>query len=215
MQPRLKTGKKLAQNKLLYFEQKCAREGFDAVIGIDEVGRGSLAGPVVACAILLKDTSFKNRIDDSKKLTPAQREKAFVEITGKADFSLGMVDERKVDEVNILVATTIAMQEALSSLLKRVPGSLKPCVLVDGRVPVRSSIPVINIIGGDARSKTIACASIVAKVTRDRIMGLYDPIFPEYGFIANKGYGTGRHLEAIRKFGLSKIHRRSFCESYA
>ncbi len=200
---------------MLYFEQKCAKEGFDAVIGMDEVGRGSLAGPVVACAILLKNTSFQSRIDDSKKLTPIQREKAFVEITGKADFCLGVIDERTVDRVNILVATTMAMQEALGSLLKKIPPGLKPCVLVDGRVPVKSAIPVINIIDGDARSKTIACASIVAKVTRDRIMGLYDPIFPEYGFIANKGYGTGHHLEAIRRFGLSEIHRRSFCESYA
>jgi len=197
---------------VLYYERKFRRQGYDLIIGVDEVGRGCLAGPVVAAAVLLKNKNFKNRIDDSKKLSPAQRERAFPEIIRKSLFGVGIVSEKVIDRLNILVATRIAMEKAIASLVN----GLKPKagkrirVLVDGNVDLRTRLPFTNIIGGDGKSKSIACASILAKVTRDRMMVSYHRIYPQYGFSQHKGYPTKAHRLAVGKFGLSRIHRLSF-----
>jgi len=197
---------------LLYFEKKFKNQGVELVIGVDEAGRGPLAGPVVAAAVVLNTTFFDNRIDDSKKLTPEQREKVFPEIIRKSIFGIGIVNEKIIDKVNILVATGIAMDQAIISLLDKFPENRRKRVhvLVDGNVSLKTGYPYTNIIKGDGRSKSIAAASILAKVTRDRIMQEYDRVYPQYGFLKHKGYPTRMHKQAIRDFGLSSIHRVTF-----
>ncbi|MCU0651649.1 MAG: ribonuclease HII [Candidatus Omnitrophica bacterium] len=197
---------------MLYYERYFKKKGFDLIIGVDEAGRGPLAGPVVAGAVLLKSTRFKNRIDDSKKLTALQREKAYPEIVAKSVFGLGIIGEDEIDRVNILVATGMAMEEAIRSLLKKLDPYKKNNihVLVDGDVKLNLGLPYTNIIRGDQKSKSIACGSIMAKVTRDRMMVFYDTLYPEYGFLQHKGYPTKTHKAAIKKFGLSRIHRATF-----
>lgn len=182
------------------------------IIGVDEVGRGPLAGPVVAAAVALKGGRFRNRIDDSKKLSPRSREKAFREIISKSLFGIGIINEKIIDRLNILEATKMAMAQAVQSLLdKQDTGKSKRIhILVDGGVKFGCGLPVTNIIKGDAKSKSIASASIVAKVIRDRIMSVYDRMYPEYGFSQHKGYPTQRHRMALKKVGLSFIHRKSF-----
>lgn len=198
---------------MLYYERKFKRKGYNLIIGVDEVGRGPLAGPVVAAAVALKTTDFKNRIDDSKKLTSRQRENAFAEIINKSIFGIGVINEKIIDEVNILVSTSLAMESAIQSLLVQIKTNPKKRIhiLVDGNVKLNLKHSFTNIIKGDSRSKSIAAASILAKVTRDRMMSLYDRIYPQYGFLQHKGYPTPRHKEAIRKLGMSRIHRKSFC----
>jgi len=198
---------------VLYYENKFKKKGYKVIIGIDEVGRGPLAGPVVAAAVTLKTNRFKNRIDDSKKLSPRQREKAFLEIGVKSVFGIGIVSEKIIDRVNILQATIIAMEQAVCELTGKLKNGRRNNMhaLVDGNVKLRLGIPVTNIIRGDSKSKSIACASIMAKVTRDRIMDIYDKVYPQYGFIKHKGYCTRLHRAALNKFGPSIIHRRSFC----
>lgn len=184
------------------------------VIGVDEAGRGPLAGPVVAAAVNLRTRRFKNRIDDSKKLTSRQREEAFLEIAEKAVFGLGVISEKIIDRLNILVATRMAMEKAIAELIEKIVQykERRIHILVDGNnIGLQSSFPVSYIIRGDAKSMSIACASIIAKVTRDRLMSLYDSIFPQYGFLRHKGYPTQEHRQAIRRFGLSSIHRNTFC----
>jgi len=164
-----------------------------------------LAGPVVAGAVILKDFSFKARIDDSKKLTPKMRERAYDEIFSKAIVGIGMADEKVIDEINIYKATIRAMEEALSKL------STPPdFIIVDGRVNLPAKCPVKCIIRGDSLSMSIAAASIVAKVTRDRIMKEYDKTFPQYGFARHKGYPTKAHKKALADNGVSPIHRKTF-----
>jgi len=197
---------------MLYFERKLKKDGKDLIIGIDEAGRGPLAGPVVAAAVFLKKARFKNRIDDSKKLTPLQREKAFLEITDKALFGIGVMNEKIIDRLNILEATRLAMEKAVAELLNKLASfsEKRTHLLVDGNVRLDLNLAVTNIIRGDSRSKSIASASILAKVTRDRIMLLYDKIFPQYGFLKHKGYPTKAHRQALKKFGKSIIHRTTF-----
>ena len=194
-------------------ERRFKRLDFDAVIGVDEAGRGPLAGPVVAGAVYLKATNFKNRIDDSKKLSKRQREDAFLEIIQKSIFALTIVDEKIIDSLNILVATRLCMQRAIFLLLRKLENK-KICILVDGNIRLRIlDYPVFNIIKGDAKSKTIASASILAKVSRDRIMSLYDKVWPQYGFLKHKGYPTTFHREALKQFGPCPIHRLTFSYS--
>ncbi len=198
---------------MLYYERLLKEKGYDLIIGVDEAGRGPLAGPVVAAAVTLLTTRFKNRIDDSKKLAPLEREKAFPEIIKNSIFGIGMVDEKTIDRLNILVATRIAMEQAISSLVDKLKSDCsekKIHIIVDGNMALNVNFPFTSIIRGDAKSKSIASASILAKVTRDRIMAEYDLIYPEYGFIRHKGYPTAMHRQALRKFGPSKIHRVSF-----
>jgi ribonuclease HII len=197
---------------MLYYEQKFRNSGKDLIIGLDEAGRGPLAGPVVAAAVWLKTFSFQNRIDDSKKLSASQREKAFLEIIDKSVFGIGIINEKVIDRVNILVATQLAMERAADELLSKVTklSARRVQLLVDGPVKLNLRLPIANIIRGDSKSKSIASASILAKVTRDRIMGLYDKIFPQYGFSRHKGYPTQAHRRALKQFGSSSIHRQSF-----
>ena len=201
---------------MLEIEKNLKNQGYDYLIGIDEAGRGPLAGPVVAAAVLLHTHAFEVKINDSKKMSALQREKAFVEINEKAIVGVGIIEPSVIDKENILNATFIAMNEALSDLL----GKLKEdeasliknmCLLIDGnRFRTRYSYVYKTIVGGDSKVISIACASIIAKVTRDAIMIEYDKVFPEYGFLKHKGYPTKLHKEALRKFGLTKIHRKSF-----
>jgi ribonuclease HII len=191
---------------MLYHERKLIKQGKIHVAGIDEVGRGPLAGPVVAAAVILKEFRFKNRIADSKKLTRISREKAYAEIKEKAHIGIGIVGEKEIDSINILKATLKAMEMAVSDL-RAAPDHL----LIDGiSTPRGISCPKTLIIRGESHSLSIACASIVAKVTRDLIMTYYDAIYPEYGFARHKGYGTRSHYSALSVLGPSPIHRRSF-----
>ena len=195
----------LRSKRLLRHERNLSRSGYTLIAGVDEAGRGPLAGPVVACAVILKELDFDSEIDDSKKLSEKKREKAYPEIFKKAFVGVGIVDEKTIDSLNIYRATIKAMEEALSDL-----GVSPDYVIVDGRVRLSIESPVKCIIRGDSESLSIAAASIVAKVTRDRIMIEYDKKYPQYGFKNHKGYPTRRHKEAILRYGPVDIHRKSF-----
>lgn len=202
---------------LLYYERKLRKVGCDVIIGVDEAGRGPLAGPVVAAAVKFDTLRFINRIDDSKKLTPGSREKAFLEIMNKSAFGIGIINEKIIDRINILQATARAMEQAVLSLLEKLkplPQAGRIRILVDGNVKLDLGLPVTNIIGGDSKSISIAGASILAKVSRDRIMRLYDNIYPQYGFFRHKGYPTQSHRQALIRFGACAIHRLSFLGSF-
>lgn len=195
-----------------YYERRFHRQGFDYIIGIDEAGRGPLAGPVVAAAVRLAAGRFQQRIDDSKKLTPRQREVAYFEIIRKAAYGLGIVSEKIIDRLNIRVATRIAMEDAVRALLEKacLGTNARICLLVDGDMPLELGFPCLAIIGGDGKSKSIAAASILAKVTRDRLMVVYDQAYPVYGFARHKGYPTAAHRSLLKQHGPSPIHRLTF-----
>ena len=179
------------------------------ICGIDEVGRGPLAGPVVAGAVILPKDCDILYLNDSKQLSEKKREELYDVIMEKAvSVGLGYVAPERIDEINILQATYEAMREAISKL------SPQPDLLLNDAVTIpKVAIKQVPIIKGDAKSISIAAASIVAKVTRDRLMVDYDSIFPEYGFASNKGYGAAVHLEALRKYGPTPIHRKSFIKN--
>ncbi len=203
------------------YETRAHHQGFDLIVGIDEAGRGPLAGPVVAAAVSLKDKQFTCPINDSKQLTPLMREQAFLEIYNKAHIGIGIMNEQVIDAVNILQATFLAMSQAVGHLMHQIsplePPILYPalskrvCLLIDGPY-FKTDLPFKyqTIIQGDRLSFSIACASIVAKVIRDRILNIYDQVFPNYGFKKHKGYPTKQHQQAIRSHGFSLIHRKSF-----
>lgn len=197
---------------MLYYERKLKKRGFDLIIGVDEAGRGPLAGPVVAAAAVLKTFRFKNRIDDSKKLTSLSRERAFCEITQKSIFGIGIVSENVIDRINIHEATKLAMKEAINSLIDRLEAQAKSRIhiIVDGNISLGVVFPCTSIVKGDAKSKSIASASILAKVTRDRIMNFCDKLYPEYGLAKHKGYPTKEHRAALKRLGPARIHRKSF-----
>lgn len=176
------------------------------ICGIDEVGRGPFAGPVVAGAVVLPRDCRILYINDSKQLSEKKREELYEEIMDKAvAVEVGYASPARIDEINILQATYEAMREAVAKL------PIKPQILLNDAVTIPGiSIPQVPIIKGDAKSISIAAASIVAKVTRDRLMREYDKIMPQYGFASNKGYGSGAHIEALKKYGPTPIHRRSF-----
>lgn len=180
------------------------------VCGIDEVGRGPLAGPVVACAVILPKDCQILYINDSKKLSAAKREELYQEIEKEAvGIGIGMASPARIDEINILNATYEAMRMAISKL------PVRPQILLNDAVTIpQVEIPQVPIIKGDAKSISIAAASIVAKVTRDRMMVEYDKQMPEYGFASNKGYGAAAHIEALKKYGPSPIHRQSFIGNF-
>lgn len=186
-------------------ERRLKQEGNKYIAGIDEAGRGPLAGPVVAAAVILKKLKFKNRIADSKLLTENMRRSAYEEIMEKASIGVGLVNAKEIDTINILQATFLAMKLAVSDLTIR-PDYL----LIDGASSPEISFPRLAIVHGEAHSVSIACASIIAKVTRDMIMSYYDTLYPSYEFAKHKGYATETHLRAIEKFGASPIHRRTF-----
>ncbi len=201
---------------MLYYEKKLKAKGYDIIIGVDEAGRGPLAGPVVAAAVVLKTFRFKNRIDDSKKLTPLSRQKAFLEIIDKSISGIGIVSERIIDRINILEASRLAMKRSIAALADKFiflnhASRLMAHVIVDGNMALDIPFIYTKIIKGDSKSKSIACASILAKVARDRVMNLYDGFYPQYGFKKHKGYPTKEHRLALERFGPSLIHRKSFC----
>lgn len=188
------------------FEKECASEGMLLCCGIDEAGRGPLAGPVVASACILDPEKPIYGLDDSKKLSPKKRDQLYDEIVEKAKaFCIIRVEPKEIDEINILEATKNAMRAAVKGLV------VKPDVLLIDAVNLSGTgIPVKPIIKGDAKSNSIAAASILAKVARDRIMVEYDKEYPGYGFAQHKGYGTPAHYAAIHELGISPIHRLSF-----
>ncbi len=192
-------------SRFLLHERRLSKEGYALIAGVDEAGRGPLAGPVVAGAVILSCGRFKERIDDSKKLSSIQRMRAFGEIISKCRVGVGIVDHTTIDRINIYQATIRAMAIAIDNL-----GLLPDYVIVDGNVRVPAKCPVKCIIGGDRKSLSIAAASIVAKVTRDGMMLEYDKEYPQYGFARHKGYPTIFHKLAIRKNGPSPIHRFTY-----
>lgn len=177
--------------------------------GVDEAGRGPLAGPVVAAAIILPLNSALPGVNDSKQLSPREREELFEELTAIADYGVGLVGPEQIDEVNILQATYLAMQQAVASLKCQPQFILADAVTIPGL-----NIPQKGIVKGDSLCVSIAAASIVAKVTRDRIMAAYDRIYPQYGFAHNQGYGTKEHIAALVRHGPCPIHRASFCHNF-
>lgn len=193
------------------FETELYNNGINFIAGIDEVGRGPLVGPVVTAAVILPKDFYDERINDSKKLTEKKRELLYDVIMENAiSVGIGISSEDVIDEINILNATKRAMLEAVNNL------SVKPEHLLIDAVKLDTDIPQTSIIKGDAKSESIAAASIIAKVTRDRMMVELDKLHPEYDFKHNKGYGTKKHIEAIRKYGIIKEHRKTFapCDEY-
>lgn len=193
------------------YEAKLHKDGIKYIVGIDEAGRGPLAGPVVIGAVIMKQESFIEGINDSKKISEKKREKLYEEIKKEAvAWSVGIVNEERIDEINILNATKEALTQAISKL------EVKPdLILVDALEKIDTlSIPYISVIKGDAKIYSISAASIIAKVVRDRIMRSYDKAYPEYGFEKHKGYGTSAHIEAIKKYGLCPIHRKTFTKNF-
>jgi ribonuclease HII len=194
-------------------EEKARQEGFSSVAGIDEAGRGPLAGPVLSAAVILPDRVRLEHLDDSKRLSPGRREELFGAIYEQAvSIGIGLVDPIEIDRINILQASLLAMRMAVDNL--RPPADY---LLIDGTIPIQSPLPQQVVKHGDRRCLSIAAASIIAKVTRDRLMRLYDEEFPVFGFAQHKGYGTRAHREAIRTFGCCRIHRKTFrgVEEYA
>ncbi|KIR02860.1 Ribonuclease HII [Lachnospiraceae bacterium TWA4] len=190
-------------------EEKSLSEGL-IIAGIDEAGRGPLAGPVVASAVIMPKDSRILYINDSKKLSQAKREALYDQIMAEAiSVGVGIVSPEIIDEINILQATYVAMRQAVSQLTTRPELLLNDAVIIP-----ELTIAQKGLIKGDARCYSIACASIIAKVTRDRMMADYDKIYPDYGFKENKGYGSGNHIEVLKKLGPCPIHRRSFIGNF-
>ena len=188
------------------YEHNAYLRGFTAVCGIDEAGRGPLAGPVCAAAVLLPEGLVIDGLNDSKKLSEKKRELLFPVIQENAlAFGIGFADEKEIDEINILHATFLAMRRAFDAMQRRCD-----YVLVDGNRMPPMPVPGETVVKGDAKSPSIAAASILAKVSRDRVMLEYAKQYPEYQFEKHKGYGTKAHVEALHAFGPSPIHRRTF-----
>ena len=192
-------------------ENELRASGFPLVCGVDEVGRGPLAGPVVCAAVIMPAHEVIDGIDDSKKLSAKKREKlsTLIRLSAVA-FSIFCVQPQKIDEVNILQATRLCMKGAVESL------SVRPdFVITDGNMTLDIDIPQRPVIGGDASCYSIGAASVLAKVYRDALMDKYAELYPAYGFARNKGYGTAEHIAAIKEYGLCPIHRRSFTRKWA
>lgn len=195
--------------EMLLYEKDTRTKGYSLIAGVDEAGRGPLAGPVVAAAVILPEHTSVYGIDDSKKLSPLKREELFHQIKISALFwSVGMASVEEIDSLNILRASLMAMQRAVLSL-----GTKPEYVLVDAVQIPGIQIPQLPIIKGDGKSQSIAAASIIAKVTRDKLMDDYDRRFPDYGFTRHKGYGTADHMEAIKRYGQCPLHRKTFTKN--
>ena len=198
-------------SELWNFEHAAMEEGFSLICGVDEAGRGPLAVPVCAAAVILPPDLELEGLNDSKKLSEKRREALYPLICEQAlAYGIAFASEQEIDELNILQATFLAMRRAVGQL-----GQKPDLALVDGnREPDFGDIPVRTIIKGDSRSANIAAASILAKVTRDRFMLEQDAAYPQYGFAVHKGYGTQKHYAALREFGPCPIHRRSFLKKF-
>ena len=192
-------------------EKEFFDKGISYIAGIDEAGRGPLAGPVVVGTVILKPDSMIEGVNDSKKISENKREKLYDIITKEAlSYGVGIVYQEEIDEINILQATKKALTESIKQL------EIKPnIIMVDALTGIDTlGIPYKSIIKGDAKCYSIAAASIIAKVTRDRIMREWDKVYPEYGFASHKGYGTAKHIAAIKEFGPCPLHRRSFIKNF-
>lgn len=185
------------------YEREWKTQGFTRIVGVDEVGRGPLAGPVVAAAVLLPEGFYMAGLDDSKKMSKTARDTAYEHIMEVAEVGVGIVEPAVIDEVNIYEATKLAMMEAIRQV-----GEVD-ALLIDA-MKLDLDIPQQSLIKGDTLSVSIAAASVVAKVVRDRMMEEYDRAYPGYGFANNAGYGTEAHLEGLRRYGVTPIHRRTF-----
>ena len=193
------------------YENKLHEQGIQFIAGIDEAGRGPLAGPVVVGAVIMKPDSFIEGVNDSKKISESKREKLYEQITEEAvAWSVGIVTEKEIDELNILNATKKALEKAIEGL------KVKPeRLIVDALEHIDTKgIPYTSVIKGDAKIYSISAASIIAKVTRDRIMREYDEVYPEYGFAKHKGYGTAMHIQAIKEHGPCPLHRKTFIKNF-
>ena len=210
-----------ARREIESYEKECARmetmfsyereyAEYQSICGIDEVGRGPLAGPVVAGAVILPKNCNLLYLNDSKQLSAKKREELYPQIMEQAvAVGIGLASPERIDEINILQATYEAMREAINKL------RVKPDILLNDAVTIpQITIRQVPIIKGDAKSASIAAASIVAKVTRDRLMVQYDERYPEYGFASNMGYGAAAHIEALKKYGATPIHRRTFIKNF-
>ncbi len=195
---------------MLEIEDSLYQKGYKIICGVDEAGRGPLCGPVVAAAVILKPDDMIEGVNDSKKLSEKKREKLYEDIMSNAlAVGIGIKDVDIIEKVNILNATKLAMKEAIDNL------KIRPeYVLIDGNQMIDIDIKGETVISGDAKSESIAAASIIAKVTRDRMLIEWDKKYPEYGFAKHKGYGTKAHIEAIQKYGLTPLHRPSFCKKF-
>lgn len=195
---------------MLEIEDSLYQRGYKLVCGVDEAGRGPLCGPVVAAAVILNKDEMLEGVNDSKKLSEKKRENLYDIIIKKAiAVGVGISDVDIIEDINILNATKLAMKQAINNL------KINPdFVLIDGNQMIDIDIDAQTVVSGDAKSESIAAASIIAKVTRDRLLKDYDKKYPEYGFAKHKGYGTKAHIEAIKKYGLTPIHRKSFCSKF-
>ena len=206
--------------ELKKIEEDFYSKGVTSIAGIDEAGRGPLAGPVVVACVVMPRDSMIEGVNDSKKVSEKKREKLYEQITKEAlGFGVGIISQEEIDRINILNATkeglTSAIKEMEKDLQEKQRGFEKPeIILVDALTRIDTDhIPYKSIIKGDAKSYSIAAASIVAKVTRDRIMRAWDEVYPMYGFERHKGYGTAAHIAAIKEYGLFPLHRRSFVKN--
>ncbi|MBR3152300.1 MAG: ribonuclease HII [Clostridia bacterium] len=207
----MKEKEELRLRELKKDEEKIYSENVKYIAGIDEAGRGPLAGPVVVGIVILPKDSMIEGVNDSKKVSEKKREKIYEDIISEAvDWSVGIVDQKEIDEINILNATKKALTMAIDSL------KVKPdLILVDALEKIDTKgIPYKSIIKGDAKEYSIAAASIIAKVTRDRIMKEWDEVYPQYGFAGHKGYGTAKHIQAIKEYGPCILHRKSFIKNF-
>ena len=208
-------------NELKKIDREFYEKGLKLIAGIDEAGRGPLAGPVVVAAVVMPEDSFIEGVNDSKKVSEKKREKLYDLILEEAlGYGVGIIDQKEIDEINILNATKEGLTRAIKELekdLQEKNGKLtKPDVIfVDALTKIDTdNIPYKSIIHGDAISYSIAAASIIAKVTRDRIMRQWDEIYPQYGFAKHKGYGTVAHIQAIKEYGICPLHRLSFVKNF-
>lgn len=187
-------------------EQLCTDRGYKLVCGVDEAGRGPLSGPVFAAAVILPAGLYIEGLNDSKKLTPKKRDALFDTICREAvTYGIASASVEEIDEMNILEANLLAMRRAIAML-----SPAADFALIDGNCTKEFTLPVASVVKGDAKSCSIAAASILAKVTRDRLCEEHDRLYPEYGFAKHKGYGTAAHMEAIRKYGPCPLHRKTF-----
>ncbi len=188
------------------YEAKAARQGFRNISGVDEAGRGPLAGPVVAAAVIFSPNINIVDLDDSKKLSPKKREELFLEIKERATtYGVAVIGHRIIDEINILQAARLAMKQAVDQL-----NPIPDLLLIDGNQKIESTLDQWAIVKGDSKSLSIAAASVLAKVTRDRIMDDYHKLYPQYEFNRHKGYGTKLHRTLIQEYGPCPIHRSKF-----
>ena len=206
----MKEKEELRLKELKKIEEDIYLQGANYICGIDEAGRGPLAGPVVVASVIMPKDSMIEGVNDSKKISEKKREKLYEEIIEKAiSYSVGIVDQKEIDRVNILNATKAGLTQSIKGL------KIKPdIILVDALKGIDTcGIPYESIIKGDAKCYSIAAASIIAKVTRDRIMRQWHEVYPQYNFIQHKGYGTAAHIAAIKEYGLCPLHRLSFVKN--